>query len=167
MGKKLKYIELCVADALDNGKSALEELRDEVREVYDNMPESLQGGDRGQRLEECASILDAVDSCDFCDEVTSCEREDDEAARPAIGALKFEMIDGRKRRMSRAARRDEAVAMIRGAVEAIENALAEDDEREIPDQLYADWRDDIDASVDAANQLCDEVESADFPGMYG
>lgn len=49
--------------------SVVRELEEEVRGWYDNLPENLQGGDKGSRLEECADALgeiaDALEGCDF------------------------------------------------------------------------------------------------------
>ena len=41
-------------------KEGLETLRDEEQEYYDNMPEGLQGGDKGQAAEAAVSALEAV-----------------------------------------------------------------------------------------------------------
>lgn len=35
----------------------LEEIAEEEREYYDNMPESLQGGEKGERADEVATLL--------------------------------------------------------------------------------------------------------------
>ena len=57
-------IELLV-DQIDSIKTQLEDLRDEEQDYYDNMPESLQGGDKGQAAEEAVSNLDnAIDALD-------------------------------------------------------------------------------------------------------
>jgi len=165
MAKKIKTVEYTVADALDNGKCELEELRDEVQEVFDNMPESLQGSDRGQRMEECAQTLDdALSNAEFCDEVANtCRDGDDE--KPAAGGITFTWIDGSKKRMSRAARRDEATSKLRGAIDALQEALDEDEDAEEP--KYAEQRDEIEQAISDATELADNADGADFPGMYG
>lgn len=49
-------------ELLSQASSILETVRDEEQEAYENLPESLQEGERGQRMEEAADILDiAVD----------------------------------------------------------------------------------------------------------
>jgi hypothetical protein len=48
-----------VARALELSGDAMS-LRDEEREYLDNMPESLQDGDKGQRAEAAIEILDAI-----------------------------------------------------------------------------------------------------------
>ena len=46
-------------------KMDLEAVRDEEQYAYDNMPESLQGGERGQLMEEALGYMDeAVESLD-------------------------------------------------------------------------------------------------------
>lgn len=42
---------------LEDIKSDIEGIKDEEQEYYDNMPESLQSGDRGQRAEEVVGLL--------------------------------------------------------------------------------------------------------------
>lgn len=57
---------------LDSIKSSVEEIRDEEQEAFDNMPESLQEGERGQAmstaieaLEEVVSALDEFSTDDL------------------------------------------------------------------------------------------------------
>lgn len=50
-------------------KSQLETIRDEEQEAYDNLPESLQGGDRGEAIQEAITALDSA--WDAADELES------------------------------------------------------------------------------------------------
>lgn len=61
---------------------ALESLRDEEQECYDNMPEGLQGSDQGQRIEGIANDLDsAISTLDSAiSEVDNAVDEIEEAA---------------------------------------------------------------------------------------
>lgn len=53
---------LSIAEEL---KSTLENLRDEEQEYYDNMPESLQGSDKGEAASEAVTNLEnAISSMD-------------------------------------------------------------------------------------------------------
>lgn len=54
---------------LQEALSILENARDEEQDYYDNMPENLQGSDRGQTAEQAASNLD--DACSSLEEVIS------------------------------------------------------------------------------------------------
>jgi hypothetical protein len=52
-----------IDDALDKIEAAkvdLETARDEEQEFYDNMPESLQSGDKGHAAEEAAANLSEI-----------------------------------------------------------------------------------------------------------
>lgn len=52
-----------------DAKSTCEDLRDEVQQWFDSLPENFQMGDKGTALEECArsidEIIDALASIDF------------------------------------------------------------------------------------------------------
>lgn len=62
--KRRKEIDKAIG-LLEEAKSILEQCASEEREVYDNMPENLQSGDRGQTTERCADALDeAVSNLD-------------------------------------------------------------------------------------------------------
>lgn len=47
-------------EALEQIKAEIEGAASEEREKYDNMPESLQNGDRGQAISNNADALDAA-----------------------------------------------------------------------------------------------------------
>lgn len=58
----LKLIEQA-KEILETAKSELETARDDERDYYDNMPESLQGGEKGERASASADALDeAIDA---------------------------------------------------------------------------------------------------------
>ena len=58
-----------VESAVEDAKSTVEELRDEIQNWYDSLPENLQGGDKASQLEEAVSALEELSSnleqCDF------------------------------------------------------------------------------------------------------
>lgn len=66
---------------LDEAKSIIETAKDEEREYYDNMPESLQSGDKGSAAETAADALDEVhntlDELDISDLVGKIEEARD------------------------------------------------------------------------------------------
>lgn len=52
-----------IAEALElveRASNLLEPVRDEEQEAYDNMPEGLQQGERGQQCEAAADALDSA-----------------------------------------------------------------------------------------------------------
>lgn len=42
---------------IEQALSEIETLRDEEQDVYDNMPESIQGGEKGERAQAAADAL--------------------------------------------------------------------------------------------------------------
>lgn len=58
---KARRLEIQKAmEKLDEAKAMLESCRDEEQDYFDNMPESLQGGDKGQAAENAISLLDDI-----------------------------------------------------------------------------------------------------------
>lgn len=51
-----------IASVLDDLRSEIEEIRDEEQEYYDNMPESLQGGEKGDVAQAAVDALDTAAS---------------------------------------------------------------------------------------------------------
>lgn len=57
--RAIKLIDEAIS-ALDEAKGIIEECRDEEQEYFDNMPESLQSGDRGAAAQEAIDTMDSV-----------------------------------------------------------------------------------------------------------
>jgi hypothetical protein len=133
-----------VADAF----STLEELGGEMREAYDNMPQSLQGGDVGSRRNEAASTLEGLSQPDAPDCVAQL-------------AVTYFTMPPKRRYVSRSARRDEATTMLSAVVEALDAWMDDDANAE------HDGRDGVDSYRDGVQALLDEAEGVEFPGMYG
>ena len=49
-----------IAALLDEARTALEYVKDEEQDAYDNMPEGFQNGERGEKMEECIAALDEI-----------------------------------------------------------------------------------------------------------
>ena len=49
-----------VIDQLEELKSTIETIMDEEQEAYDNLPENLQGSERGEAMSEAADNLDSA-----------------------------------------------------------------------------------------------------------
>lgn len=60
--------------ALEQAKSIMETAGEEEREAYENLPESIQDGERGKKMSEnCYTIDNVVDSIDTqVSEITDC-----------------------------------------------------------------------------------------------
>lgn len=51
---------LDLENKLEDIKSLFEEIRDDEQEYYDNMPESLQGSEKGEKAEAAVSALEEI-----------------------------------------------------------------------------------------------------------
>ena len=71
-----------LAEAVNDAASQLEEAASECREKFDNMPEGLQQGDTGQRLEQWADAIDSAVSelQDLASEIENADEDIDFAA---------------------------------------------------------------------------------------
>lgn len=49
-----------VVAALEEAQGVVEQLAEDEREKYDNMPESLQQGEKGQAINDAADTLDEI-----------------------------------------------------------------------------------------------------------
>ena len=58
-----------VQSQLETLKQEIDSILEEEQEAYDNMPESLQNGERGEAMQEAIDALEsAVGSCEELDE---------------------------------------------------------------------------------------------------
>lgn len=65
MNKQRRKMIADVVERLEAAKSDLEMIRDEEQEAFDNMPEGLQGSERGEAMEEgIYQIEEAMDGLD-------------------------------------------------------------------------------------------------------
>ena len=71
--EKIDYSE--VTDLLASAKAAIDEVKDAEQDAFDNLSEGLQAGERGQRMEEIISELDAA-SGDIDELISSIEEHD-------------------------------------------------------------------------------------------
>jgi hypothetical protein len=162
VGKFTVPVEELIADA----NSAVEEVAGELRDWYDNLPESFQNGDKGERLSEAADTLEGVSQPDTSEEVLA---KITAYHQPALKAG------------SRAARLGEAAGMYRAAAEAIREFVGghEDDKPDDAGRVHVEFDEggdkvtvavDLDAlgsAADECDNAADEVEGVEVPGMYG
>jgi hypothetical protein len=126
-----------VADLVDCAFTCLEELATEMGDWYDNLPESLQYGDKAGALEEARITLESL-----------CQPNVNER----IGAMQVYYLPlyGTS---SRGSRRDDAV----GCLQAVVDALVTVENKE---------NDEIAGLIDELENTISEAESVEFPGMY-
>jgi hypothetical protein len=167
-------IESAVSDAY----SGMEELKDELQNWYDNLPESFQNGSKGDALQS------AIDQIDCASEITV---PDCLCNGPDLPEVSYD----ESVKTSRSARRDTCVSMLNGAADAARDyidtlnelefdedgnrkrTLTEGDD-DVEEDGYPTTEDERDSWVseieDFANE-CEnnvgEYEAVEFPGMYG
>lgn len=79
--KRLNKIAEAIEEAISDFGSQIQEIADEEQEKYDNMPENLQGSERGEAFDETVMLLeDIVGELSQCAE--SIQSQIDNAVRP-------------------------------------------------------------------------------------
>ena len=58
MNKQRRKALDAIMGKIDEAKAELENLRDEEQEYFDNMPQSFQQGDKGQKAESAISYME-------------------------------------------------------------------------------------------------------------
>ena len=135
------------ADSLvDDAVGELQCLGEELREWYDNLPESLQQSDKAYTLDESAGMLEAVYEPDLDDSAT----EVDVVFIPAINIS------------SRRDRHAEAIAMLEAAKEALITA-----DEGLDGELDLTKDNTHEEGVNDIENIIHEVECVEFPGMFG
>lgn len=157
-------VESSAEDAMSYAYSTIQELRDEIGEVVDNMSNSpgLSATERYSTLEQTKSDLDdpADDQKEWPSELEGVE-------------IVCRYTENREKKLTRAGRRDNASGALSAALEALREWA---DEQEIARAELGDAEegDDLDEKIDAARELADELEThrdaidgCEFPGMMG
>lgn len=134
-----------VADAVSEAWSIVEELASEMREAYDNTPESLQQSGVGEARGEAADALENLSEPEVPDAVSELRAT---FFRPKL-----------PKRASRAQRLADGLIAAETAVGVVEEWLSENEGHEDYDEVES-FRDELQDFVDEANNVS-------FPGMYG
>jgi hypothetical protein len=144
--------ELTIEDAIFEAYGELQSLGEEMREAYDNTPESLQNDGVGAARGEAADNLENINE-------------------PEVPTLlqgeKFKMkwtvrVHPPSKRLSRSDRRYEAVETLNQVV-----AFLEEIQESEGDNYSSDEKQAASDFVDEVQQMIDEAENVEFPGMYG
>src|SRR5512135_2985576 len=111
MGKTSKWVTVktTVGDAISTAYSIIEDLAAEMRDAYDNTPESLQSSAVGEARGEAADTLEGIDQPDVPKKLSELP-------------LEFKLIP-LKRHASRSDRLDDGLEYARAAVEAMDALL--------------------------------------------
>lgn len=158
------------ASALDNARSILEELGEELQNWLDGLPENLQSSNKASDLEEAISQLESavssIEDCPTCAEL-----------------LEVHYSESTKRKKSRSDRCADACSILSGCadaarekVSALEDVKGVDPAETDPEVLakaakeLAQRENDIselESWADACESAQQEAEGVTFPGMFG
>jgi hypothetical protein len=151
---KTRERELTLEDAISEAFGELTTLGEEMREAFDNTPESLQSSGVGERRGEAADALENLQEPDVPEELKG-------------DAFKMNwqvhvLSPSAERRKSRAMRRDEAVETLQNVVGYL------NDDIEANEEKYSEAiREAASSLADDVENLINEAEEIEFPGMRG
>jgi hypothetical protein len=147
-----KYLarEMSMSEAVSEAMSELQTLAEEMREAFDNTPESLQGGGVGEARGEAADNLENLSEPDV---PTSLE-----AIKVAWSVR--ELSPSKLRKQSRSDRRNDALETLSAVTAKLEEI--KDDEAS-SEELAGD----AETLRDEIENLMSDAENVEFPGMYG
>ena len=166
---KDEYVELrdeqftsTVADVVDEAFAEAEALGEEIREWYDNLPESFQDSDKGYSLDEAANGFENLDRPD-----TPGANDGDSIDVRSVSVLYLPDLEG----YSRPRRAAECSGKLRAVVDLFRDADHEDeDDRQLLGDVWeenGDLKTEINEWLDELENQADEIEAIEIPGMYG
>lgn len=141
-------------EAVSDAFSTIEELADECQEVVDNAPPGLDQTQRIQTLGETAdtlsSNLDQPEAPDFFNE--------------KLGEVTFVTMERKARSgPSRSSRRDYATSCLDAVIGVVNDLIDADGD----DALTDEQKTEAEEYRDALEEVKDEWDGVEFPGMYG
>jgi len=161
MGKYKQVTEtLTVEDGLD--LSEIESLRDEMEEWVDNMGgTALENTNRYQMASDAKDTLDNVDEIRF-EEIWEVMEDSESLTEEGLKALTYQVVifrpKSRRQSTSRAYRLSNALSVIDGALGCLETFLEPYSEEEVGEVRKA---------ISNISSQVQDLDSVDFPGMYG
>jgi hypothetical protein len=154
--RKPVKIETTVGDAVNTAFGVIEELAGEMREAYNNTPESLQQSGVGEARGEAAGTLENISEPDVPEALQHL---------PVV----FEQLP-MLRSASRADRLADGLESASQAIEAL-NAHAEvlklNPSADEEGMARAALLEELEATVTEIQDMIDEAEGVSFPGMFG
>lgn len=146
--------ETTIEGAVSDAMSEIQSLADEMREAFDNTPESLQNDGVGAARGEAADNLENIQEPDVPTEL--------QGEKFTFKYNEVQLAPSKMRNRSRAGRRDDACSGLYHLIEFLESL--EEDEKDI----YS--KEEVEAAANFKEEvqtLIDEAEAVEFPGMYG
>ena len=149
MAIKYKERKLTLADAVSEACSVAQDLGNELREAFDNTPESLQQSAVGQAREEAADTLEGFDEVEVPESLSKVEMVHTER----------ELTFKQQNKQSRSNRRDGACALLDGVISACDDIMGDDTKK--------DLHEDAEALHEELSTFKDNFEAVEFPGRNG
>jgi len=155
MAKKYTERKMSLEEAVSTAFAEIESLGEEMREAYDNTPESLQQSGVGELRGAAADALEYINEVDVPDdlkdtETTKFEVSWNEPARTAKQVMK----------LSRSSRMGDACMLLDACIEFLDGII-EDEQK--PQEL----RDSAEGLRGELDNAKSEAEAVEFPGMFG
>jgi len=158
---KRKRFTSTAGELMDEAYSEIESLGEEMRGWYDNLTDTLQQNDRGQRVDEAANTLEGISA----QESTDLMSQVDVYHLPSLDTS------------SRSKRASEASSILQDVAAACHDYVSENrpeasDEEESAEKKEADTTyedsdyDELDSIADQCEDDAGEVDGVEFPGMY-
>lgn len=173
--KKTQLEESGVADAASTAYSEVEQLAEELQSWYDNMPESLQNGDKASALQDAIGTLEGVAEVDIpdCAAGLTCQylplkRKASRATRCSYATEILNAVSGALRERIEVLndmKFDEVEDEQTGDVKEEGDDTASDEpgtESERDDHVSA-----LESAADEIENHASELEGVEFPGMMG
>ena len=145
------------ADLMNDAYAEITALGEEMNEWYNNLSEGLQQTDKAERINSAAEALEGIDSQDPTDLMTDIE------------VYHLPMLDA----LSRADRLSEATSILNDVAGAVHDFVSEqranapEEESEEEPEYSEDDLDEVDRIADQCESDASELDSVEFPGMYG
>lgn len=157
--ERFTYTVGTVAEFVSGAHSEAETLGEEMREAYDNAPENLKGSDVNTRRDEAAGTLEGLSE----PEVNDILGELEASYQHDNGKLyRGRMTESRAIRAANAAAKMNAAAdAVRAWHEAAKKpkGVSKDD--------FEEAQEEAETLISECEDYASELESVDFPGMYG
>ena len=151
---KWKTRDATLADAANEAYSEFTALGEEMRAWAESLEEKFSTTDRYARVTEAADTLEGLSEPSYPDWASNAKVQISELAKPP-------------RKVSRASRRDQACSILDTCMEACNEWLDENDKPEKQSVEMLALVGEITQLRDDLENLKDEAEAVEFPGMYG
>lgn len=145
-----KYIlkKMTIEQALGDAHAVFSDLAGEMRDAFDNTPESLQSSAIGEARESCADELEQLDEITVPDKYKDLE----------VSWNELQRTQSQTARLSRAARRDDALLNLSAVMDLLDTHLEGIDKEKL-DEIT-----EIESLRQEIEDLFGNAEAIEFPG---